>query len=285
MCSHRTIPMSPALSPVGPVLSAMPCSPPEGCIGRESTSEAAPEAVRQAVGGGCRSSWGRLLSVANGIEAGTCRQGDSGWALAGRPGKGGGVPPPPLFQSIPAPQPPPPPLAPPPFCIQVSNAARGLCMWCIAMHRFGLVQKEVMPKKMKLDKTREELARKEKMLAAAEEELRKTTEKVEALEKQTEEKLAEKQKLQEDAEATENKLKRAEEVSDLSAEGSPTGRFDARLNVKRHASCSCHSTTSYKCRWMVVRSAFIVMFTCKTYCEWHTHRAQKHAGSIQPWVY
>ena len=53
---------------------------PQGCIRREGTSEAAPEAVRQAVGGGRRSGWGRLLSVTNAIEAGTCRQGDTGWA-------------------------------------------------------------------------------------------------------------------------------------------------------------------------------------------------------------
>ena len=52
----------------------------QGCIGREGTSEVAPEAVGQAVGGGCRSGWGRLLSVTNAIEAGTWRQGDSGWA-------------------------------------------------------------------------------------------------------------------------------------------------------------------------------------------------------------
>ena len=54
----------------------------QGCIRREGTctSEVGPEAVRQAVGGGCRSGWGRLLSVTNAIEAGTWRQGDSGWA-------------------------------------------------------------------------------------------------------------------------------------------------------------------------------------------------------------
>ena len=34
----------------------------QGCISRERTSEAAPEGVRQAVGGHCRSGWGRLLS-------------------------------------------------------------------------------------------------------------------------------------------------------------------------------------------------------------------------------
>ena len=50
--------------------------PPQGCIRREGTSEA----VRQAVGGGCQSGWGRLLSVTNAIEAATWRQGDSGWA-------------------------------------------------------------------------------------------------------------------------------------------------------------------------------------------------------------
>ena len=52
----------------------------QGCIRREGTSEAAPAAVRKAVGGGCHNGWGRLLSVTNAIEAGLCRQGDSGWA-------------------------------------------------------------------------------------------------------------------------------------------------------------------------------------------------------------
>ena len=44
-----------------------------GCTGREGTSEAALDAVRQAAGGGCQSGWGRLLSVANAIQAGACR--------------------------------------------------------------------------------------------------------------------------------------------------------------------------------------------------------------------
>ena len=53
---------------------------PQGCIGRDKTSEVVPEAVGQAVEAGCQSGWGPLLSVTNGIEAGVCRQGDSGWA-------------------------------------------------------------------------------------------------------------------------------------------------------------------------------------------------------------
>ena len=69
----------------------------QGCIRRGGTSEAAPEAVRQAVGGGCQSGWGRLLSVTNAIEASTWHQGDSVWASAGRPGRGGGVTSPPLL--------------------------------------------------------------------------------------------------------------------------------------------------------------------------------------------
>ena len=52
----------------------------QGCIRREGTSEVALELVRQAVGGGCESGWGWFLSVANTIEAGTSRWGDSGWA-------------------------------------------------------------------------------------------------------------------------------------------------------------------------------------------------------------
>ena len=41
----------------------------------------------------CRSGWGRLLSVANAIEAGTCRQGDTSWAVGWAPWRGGwGVP-------------------------------------------------------------------------------------------------------------------------------------------------------------------------------------------------
>ena len=53
---------------------------PRGCIRREGTSQVVPEAVRQAVGGGRQSGWGRLLSVTNAVEPGTCRQGDNGWA-------------------------------------------------------------------------------------------------------------------------------------------------------------------------------------------------------------
>ena len=80
---HRPIPVV-----HGPPVRLPLARPPEvflggggqGCIGREGTSDGALEAVRQAVEGGCQSDWGRLLSVANAGEAGTWRQGYSGWA-------------------------------------------------------------------------------------------------------------------------------------------------------------------------------------------------------------
>ena len=40
-------------------------------IGPEESELCAPEAVGQAVGRGCQSGWGWLLSVTNAIEAGT----------------------------------------------------------------------------------------------------------------------------------------------------------------------------------------------------------------------
>ena len=57
-----------------------PPLPPLGMHWKGRDLSGGPEAVGQAVGGGCQSDWGRLLSVANAMDAGTWRQGDSGWA-------------------------------------------------------------------------------------------------------------------------------------------------------------------------------------------------------------
>ena len=71
----------------------------QGCIGREGTSEAAPEAVRQAVGGGCQSGGERLLSVANAMKLALgVRETVAGHTLGAL--RGGGYLPPP-FQCIP----------------------------------------------------------------------------------------------------------------------------------------------------------------------------------------
>ena len=55
-------------------------------------SEAAPEAVRQAVGGGCQSGWGQVMSGTNAIEAGVRG------TVAGH--RVGALPPPPRAQSM-----------------------------------------------------------------------------------------------------------------------------------------------------------------------------------------
>ena len=81
-----------------------PRPPTQGCIRREG--KAASEAVAQAVGEGCQSAWGRLLSVANAVEAGTAVRGTvAGHRLDALEGVWGTLPPP--FQRIPAPPPPP----------------------------------------------------------------------------------------------------------------------------------------------------------------------------------
>ena len=73
----------------------------QGCSRRKRASEAAPEAVRQAFGGGCESGWGQLLSVTKAIEARTWRQLSlKHWkGRKGGGGLGGVTPPPPTVYS------------------------------------------------------------------------------------------------------------------------------------------------------------------------------------------
>ena len=68
------------------------------CIRRERTSEAAPGAVRQAVGGGCQSGWGRLLSITTPLKLALAVRGTVAGHMLGAL-EGGGYPPPP-FQCI-----------------------------------------------------------------------------------------------------------------------------------------------------------------------------------------
>ena len=95
---------------------------------------------------------------------------------------------------------------------KVSKAAKGLCMWVIAMHRFGLINKDVLPKKLRLQKAQSELLKKEELLSHAISQLNEMNEKVAGLEKQMNERLDEKNRLQKEAEQTEAKLKRAEQL-------------------------------------------------------------------------
>ena len=77
--------------------------PPRDAVGREGTPEAAPEAVRQAVGGGCQSGWGAVTVGYMPLKLG---RGVRGTVTGHRLGAlEGGVASPP-FQGIPPPPPP-----------------------------------------------------------------------------------------------------------------------------------------------------------------------------------
>ena len=106
----------------------------EGCLRRDGASEAAPDAVRQAVGGVFQSGWGRLLSVTNAIGAGTCGRGGSGRAQAGRPEGGGVTSPLPMHPCHCHPVPPTavPLLSLPEGCGRVSGGFWRACGVCVA---------------------------------------------------------------------------------------------------------------------------------------------------------
>eukprot|EP00756_Hemistasia_phaeocysticola_P025139 Hpha_TRINITY_DN15989_c0_g2::TRINITY_DN15989_c0_g2_i1::g.72379::m.72379/K10408/DNAH; dynein heavy chain, axonemal len=102
---------------------------------------------------------------------------------------------------------------------KVSAAAKGLCQWVIAMEKFGKINKEVAPKKRRLEKAQEDLNKKEKMLAEALAQLHAMEATVQKLKDQAAHSEAEKETLKREAEKTAAKLQRAEElVSGLGSE-------------------------------------------------------------------
>ena len=98
--SRRTLATS--LEPPPPPLASPSAA--QGRIRREGASEVAPEAVRQAVGGGCQSGWGRLLSVSNALKLALGVRGTVAWRRLGAL-----EPPPPPPPTHPLRSPPPPP--------------------------------------------------------------------------------------------------------------------------------------------------------------------------------
>jgi len=64
---------------------------------------------------------------------------------------------------------------------KVSLAAKGMCMWVIAMEVYGNVAKDVGPKRARLKAAQENLAKKQAALAAAQEQLAAVLAKVKAL--------------------------------------------------------------------------------------------------------
>lgn len=104
---------------------------------------------------------------------------------------------------------------------RVSGAAKSLCMWVRAMETYGIIFRQVAPKKEKLRVAQETLEKKQKTLKEARTRLEEIQQKLVDLKNQYDEKVTLKEKLRNDSELTELKLNRAEKlVSGLSGEKS-----------------------------------------------------------------
>ncbi|KAJ3321161.1 Dynein heavy chain 2, axonemal [Blyttiomyces sp. JEL0837] len=102
---------------------------------------------------------------------------------------------------------------------RVSGASKSLCMWVRAMETYGIIFRQVAPKKEKLRVAQETLEKKQKTLREGKAKLQEIQDKLVELKNQYEEKVTLKEKLRQDSETTELKLSRAEQlVSGLSGE-------------------------------------------------------------------
>lgn len=102
---------------------------------------------------------------------------------------------------------------------RVSGAAKSLCMWVRAMETYGIIFRQVAPKKEKLRVAQETLEKKQKTLKEAKMRLDEIQQKLQDLKNQYDEKVELKEKLRRESEMTELKLTRAEKlVSGLSGE-------------------------------------------------------------------
>jgi len=95
---------------------------------------------------------------------------------------------------------------------QVSNAAKGLCLWVIALETYGHVYREVKPKKDRLEEAERVLATNQKKLEQAEAQLQELEETLDRLSQKYKEKVDENEKLRKLKESTEAKLHRAEQL-------------------------------------------------------------------------
>jgi dynein heavy chain len=102
---------------------------------------------------------------------------------------------------------------------RVSGASKSLCMWVKAMETYGILFRQVAPKKEKLRNAMETLEKKQKSLQDAQSKLHEIQEKLQDLKTQYDEKAELKEKLRIESEQTEMKLTRAEKlVSGLAGE-------------------------------------------------------------------
>jgi dynein heavy chain len=95
---------------------------------------------------------------------------------------------------------------------RVSGAAKGLCMWVRSMEVYGVISKEVAPKRAKLKSAMDTLTKKQAQLQVAKDQLSEVLAKVQALKDKYDESTASKQKLEDELTDLELKLNRAEKL-------------------------------------------------------------------------
>jgi len=97
---------------------------------------------------------------------------------------------------------------------KVSNAAKGLCQWVHAMYSYGVIAKEIAPKRMMLKQAQEELKQKQDALAITQADLADVVAKVQVLKEKYEKSASNKASLQSELADLELKLERAEALVD-----------------------------------------------------------------------
>eukprot|EP00002_Diphylleia_rotans_P022931 TRINITY_DN4501_c0_g1_i3.p1 TRINITY_DN4501_c0_g1~~TRINITY_DN4501_c0_g1_i3.p1 ORF type:complete len:4513 (-),score=1142.54 TRINITY_DN4501_c0_g1_i3:360-11993(-) len=97
---------------------------------------------------------------------------------------------------------------------KVSGAAKSLCMWVIAMEKYGHIFREVAPKRALVQSAVETLSIKQAALKNARDKLNEINERVQALKAKYDESNSTKERLKREAEETEVKLDRAEKLVD-----------------------------------------------------------------------
>ncbi|MEW5313998.1 MAG: hypothetical protein WDW38_005527 [Sanguina aurantia] len=95
---------------------------------------------------------------------------------------------------------------------KVSGAALGMCLWVRAMETYGVVAKDVGPKRAKMNAALDNLAKKQVALASAQEQLAAVLAKVQALKGKYDDSTCRKKALEDELSDLEGKLERAEKL-------------------------------------------------------------------------
>ncbi|KAA0178391.1 hypothetical protein FNF27_00240 [Cafeteria roenbergensis] len=118
---------------------------------------------------------------------------------------------------------------------KTSSAAKSLCMWVRAMHKYDSVAKTIEPKKAKLKEAQAELSEAQGVLEVKRRELKRIQDRVAELQRSYEDSLAKKEDLEAKSTATQLRLGRAQKLTD--GLGSESERWRAaaqQLRRDRH---------------------------------------------------